>query len=604
MHISKCLVGIGIALGSVIPAHGMPDYQNAVFIMNEGAWGTNGSINIFTPDGPWEWSYRKFRQVNAGKEIPGAICHAHFHAGHLFVVSNHLLEGGETAGTLTVCDAADLSWKQSIELTNRHGKTVQGRAAFALDDDRVIISTSDGLLEYSVGENAITGEHEEFSSPDGNASPVPFQYPYQTGSIVRAGDYLYVASQSFGLIRIPTGDDGHSGRFTLADLFHGELPGCLSSDNGIGSVVLGSDGNLWLSVTSDTNATGAAARAIVKFDPYKWEAEAIEVPEGIYPPANSWYAWNPDGFHASPVAKKLYWNGGADTWFSNSAVFAYDIEAATFSKVLDLAEENAQEGTDWKIYGCSMRTSPVNGEMYLSLFKDYASTDYTLRRLASDGSKISDYAMEPDFWFPSLPVFFDYHKPEFAPMEEIELPVDVATTIDLMGKATDADGQDAAITYSLKAVSHQWPDYEVRCDGRFVTIYPHGVEAPPECDGAPSSASPQNEGDYEYPEECWIDLLADSQGFQAGSRLKFRFMTASVDEIGAASKDTQASVSGSLLTLRNDSGEVLQGVIYTPQGSVAKVVEAPTGESVHSLSDLPAGLYIVRLGSSTLKFRL
>lgn len=600
MRVAGCLLAAAVSAGISLPAYGMPDYGGGVFIMNEGEWGSNGSVNFFSPDHTPEWSYRVFQRVNPEREIPGAICHAHFHGGNLFIISNHLAADNMTAGTLTVCDGCDLKWVKSLELVNRHGKPVQGRAAQAVDEDRVIISTTDGLLVYSLSANEIVGGYEQFSSPDGVASPELFQYPYQTGSMVRVGDCLYVASQTFGLICLPLTDNGHERAMSLEQLFGGELPPLLSAANGIGSVILGHDGNLWLSVTADTAASGAAAPVIVRYNPYNGEATAIAVPDGIYPPANSWYAWNPDGFHASPNENLLFWNGGDNTWFSNSMIFRYDIDKGEFSKLHDLTAERLPTGeAKWMIYGCSMRTSPVDGSMYVSLYKDYASTKYTLRRLDRDGSKIADYPMEAAAWFPSLPVFFDLENPVFGEMEELTIPADKESRIDLMGAATDKDSPDAGIVYSVKSSSHHWPDYEARCDGRFVTIYPHGVELPPECD-APARA--ESEGDYQLPTDCWVEIEADSQGFKISKRLRFKFSTSGIDGVAADSRAVSAEVKGGRLELHCDSP--VSGGVFTPEGRLAVALDVPAGESSHDLSSLPSGIYILRVGDKVVKFRL
>ena len=48
----------------------------------------------------------------------------------------------------------------------------------------------------------------------------------------------------------------------------------------------------------------------MKVNPYTLQTEVIDLPEGIYGPANSWYAWTPDCFCASQQQNVLYWNGG------------------------------------------------------------------------------------------------------------------------------------------------------------------------------------------------------------------------------------------------------------------------------------------------------
>lgn len=596
MHISR-LLAPALLLGATQGALALPDFQGGVFIMNEEQSGNpgNGSINFFNQEGD-SWVYRIFRQENPEKEINGAICHAHFFGGYLFVVSNHPVEPGSynMTGTLTVLDANTLAYIHSIELVNSHGKAVQGRCALAMNDHgtsygeiNVLVTTTDGVLTYNLSRKTLSQEIAIATSPDGIASPEAFQYPYQTGSMVRMGETVVIATQSDGVVIYPLQYPDHIAAKSIEDMFPDGLPEGLSADNGIGSVVMSKDGNIWMSVTADKKASGEAAPVLIKYDTATGLFSAVNLPEGIYPPANSWYAWTPDGFHASATENVLYWNGGPGAWFANSRVFKYDIDADTFTCVLDLEAEAQDSGqaNPWKIYGCSMRTSPVNGEMYLSLFQDYSLKAYTLRRLGSDGKKLADYPMQEDFWFPSLPVFPDLEGPTLKTFDEITIPTDKATRIDLAGAASDPDSPEAGIIYSVADVSHHdTADFSLRHDGRSVTICPSGT--------------------HTFPSDCWVDVRASSQGKTDIKRLRFKFSTAGVDDISAADILAKASVSGSELTLRNDNANILGACIFTPEGRIVMNIDAPAGESVHSLSDLPSGLYLLRFGACSLKFRL
>ena len=63
-----------------------------------------------------------------------------------------------------------------------------------------------------------------------------------------------------------------------------------------------------------------------------------------------------------------------------------------------------------------------------------------------------------------------------------------------------------------------------------------------------------------------------------------------------------ASIRGDELTLRADKAAT--AFIFTPQGCQVMTIDAPEGESVHSLDALVPGLYILRFGGKSLKFRL
>lgn len=601
MQISKSLAAALVSVAALQGVAANP-YAGSVMIMNEETTGNpgNGSINIFNPQGEGSWIYRAFRQANPRREIPGAICHAATYGDKLYVVSNHPDAPGSynMVGTLTVMNAETLVYVNSVELVNRFGKPVQGRAVMPYGDD-AYVTTTDGILTYRSYDNTIIQDNDRICSPDGVASPVPYQYPYQTGAIARVGYDYYIASQDFGLVYFSENLPIYARNRSIPELLGDNCPEGLSDANGIGSIVTGNDGNLWMSVTADRNATGEAAPYLIKYNPVNQEAEAIAVPEGIYPPANSWYAWTADGFHASATENALYWNGGPNTWFSNSAVFKYDIDKGEFSKLLDLSAEELPAGENpWMIYGCSMRTSPVTGEMYLSLFKDYGLTNFVLRRLAADGTKIADYPMEPAIWYPALPVFADDAAPSFKEVEELVIPSDEATHVDLLGFATDPDSPDAEINYYVKDVSYPAEKrIYAEVEGRALGIYPPGVEIP-EKPGAPAVSAPAGDGT----EEGYIDLVADSKGKTATCRVKFRFATSSVDEVSDGLTLAAASVRGDELTLRADKAAT--AFIFTPQGCQVMTIDAPEGESVHSLDALVPGLYILHFGGKSLKFRL
>lgn len=178
---------------------------------------------------------------------------------------------------------------------------------------------------------------------------------------------------------------------------------------GIGSVVLAKDGSVWVSVARDIQGTGATLPYLMRVDPITLEQTVIEVPDGYYPPSNSWYAWTPDGFCASAKNNVLYWNGGTNSWFSGSKVFKYDIDKNEFSKIIDLDREAEEQGLDsktrWSIYGCSMRVHPVTDRLYISLFHNFQNPTYKLRVTDADGETVKEVDMISNYWFPSLPVF-------------------------------------------------------------------------------------------------------------------------------------------------------------------------------------------------------
>ncbi len=602
MKFLQNILGVAALIAPLTATSSVAIPEGSVLIMNEETTGNpnNGSINIFNPAGEGSWVYRAFRQNNPGRELPGAICHARQYGDRLYVVSNHPVAPGsyEMTGTLTVLDAETLGFITSVELTNAEGRGVQGRAVMPGTPSGAMVTTTDGIVTFDESDKTVKYEFPLEFSPDGNPSTIPYQYPYQTGMIARSGHTLAIASQSYGLLLLDESAPAETRVLSVKDMFPTGIPQPLTADCGIGSVVTDNAGCFWMSVTADMNASGTAAGALICCDLREEEPfRVVQIPDGIYPPANSWYAWTPDGFHASATSSKLYWNGGPNTWFSNQAVFSYDIDTDSFTKILDLtAEELAAGETPWQIYGCSMRTSPLTGDMYLSLFKDYGLTTFTLRRLDESGVKIADYPMQPDIWYPSLPVFADTASPEMNTFEKMTLPTDAVTEIDLTGMAKDADSPNSEIAYNVIAASHGYETgFESVVKGNALIITPYGTKNnAPVWMGAPDG--------YSYPEDCWVDVEADSQGKKAVSRLKFGFASAGVTEVSSGHTPVSAEVKRNELTLWLTNPTT--ATIYNTSGRVVMSINAPAGESVHTLDGLPDGVYILRIagGNFTLKF--
>lgn len=113
---------------------------------------------------------------------------------------------------------------------------------------------------------------------------------------------------------------------------------------GIGSIVKSKDGMLWISVAKNVQGTGVSLPYIVRMDPATLDYEVIAIDEGLYGPANSWYAWTPDAFVASEVQNCLYWKGGANRWFTGSVIYKFDCDTREQSVFINLEEE----GADWK----------------------------------------------------------------------------------------------------------------------------------------------------------------------------------------------------------------------------------------------------------------
>lgn len=416
------------------------DYSKGTFIVNEDWYGhQNSTLNFLTDDG--EWIYRVIQKENPGVEIGATAQYGAIYGDKFFVMAKQPKDPGAsiTGGRITVCDAKTMKVLKQIEniaVDDKGSSIADGRGFLGVDEHKAYVGSSNGIYVLDLDSLKITGS----VSGAGNDSDDPYQQLYggQIGNMVRVNDRVFAVHQKNGLLIINPATD--------------EVEKTVEAPEGwgFGSVVLSKDGNLWLSLAA-SSGSGQADTRIVKLNPATLEQTIIECPEGIFGPANTWYAWTPDCFCASKQNNVLYWNGGNSSWFSGKTIYKYDIDSNTFSTFIDY--NNDPDG--WQIYGCSFRVNPVTDEAIVSLYKGYGDPTYVVRKYNNEGKQTAEYSMISNYWFPSLPVFPDNEAPDVADISPVSITTEDSTTVSLKDVATDADNMDAAIVKTVKKVSDE-----------------------------------------------------------------------------------------------------------------------------------------------------
>lgn len=416
------------------------DYSKGTFIVNEDWYGhQNSTLNFLTDDG--EWIYRVIQKENPGVEIGATAQYGAIYGDKFFVMAKQPKDPGAsiTGGRITVCDAKTMKVLKQIEniaVDDKGSSIADGRGFLGVDEHKAYVGSSNGIYVLDLDSLKITGS----VSGAGNDSDDPYQQLYggQIGNMVRVNDRVFAVHQKNGLLIINPATD--------------EVEKTVEAPEGwgFGSVVLSKDGNLWLSLAA-SSGSGQADTRIVKLNPATLEQTIIECPEGIFGPANSWYAWTPDCFCASKQNNVLYWNGGNSSWFSGKTIYKYDIDSNTFSTFIDYNDD--PDG--WQIYGCSFRVNPVTDEAIVSLYKGYGDPTYVVRKYNNEGKQTAEYSMISNYWFPSLPVFPDNEAPVVADISPVSITTEDSTTVSLKDVATDADNMDAAIVKTVKKVSDE-----------------------------------------------------------------------------------------------------------------------------------------------------
>lgn len=416
------------------------DYSKGTFIVNEDWYGhQNSTLNFLTDDG--EWIYRVIQKENPGVEIGATAQYGAIYGDKFFVMAKQPKDPGAsiTGGRITVCDAKTMKVLKQIEniaVDDKGSSIADGRGFLGVDEHKAYVGSSNGIYVLDLDSLKITGS----VSGAGNDSDDPYQQLYggQIGNMVRVNDRVFAVHQKNGLLIINPATD--------------EVEKTVEAPEGwgFGSVVLSKDGNLWLSLAA-SSGSGQADTRIVKLNPATLEQTIIECPEGIFGPANTWYAWTPDCFCASKQNNVLYWNGGNSSWFSGKTIYKYDIDSNTFSTFIDYNDD--PDG--WQIYGCSFRVNPVTDEAIVSLYKGYGDPTYVVRKYNNEGKQTAEYSMISNYWFPSLPVFPDNEAPVVADISPVSITTEDSTTVSLKDVATDADNMDAAIVKTVKKVSDE-----------------------------------------------------------------------------------------------------------------------------------------------------
>lgn len=568
LPLSVLLVSLGAA------AQG--DYSNGVFIVNEDWYGhQNSTVNYFdhsAADGEM-WQYRVIQTVNPGVELGCTNQYGQIYGDRFYLIAKQEKDPGASivGGRITVADAKTMQVLFQSTIIDPAGGSCDGRGYLGVDEHKGYISTSNGVWVFDTDAYVVTGRIAGSENP--NTDSYGSLYFGQCGSMVRVNERVFVANQSQGLLVIDPEIDEVTDIITMEPINEREAELGNSTSAGIGSVVLACDGNLYLSIAKDVTGSGAALPYLMKVNPATLEVEVIDIPDGIYPPGNSWYAWTPDGFCASTVNNTLFWNGGENSWFTGTRIFRYDIDTNEFTKIIDLNNEP----DNWQLYGCSMRPHPVTDELYLSLYHSFGDPTYCLRRSDANGNTLGQYDMITNYWFPSLPVFPDNEYPEFRQLATQEISQVEPTLISLSGLATDADNLDAAIVKSVKNVSSS--AFTAQIVNGDLVVTPIGE--PEEEDGS-------------------VELSINSNGHVITATIPLHFSGAGVDRIENP-QIAAISVSGNKIMFAGCNGKTAR--IYTVDGRLVDTIIVMDDDYTY-VASLPVGVYVVTAGANRALLRL
>lgn len=384
------------------------DYTKGVFMVNEDWFGHNNSTtNYLTRDGKFVY--------NNTTEIGATACFGAAWGNRYYIIAKQAKDNGSKVegGRITICDANTMRIIKQIK--DIDGK--DGRSFCGVDEHKAYVSTSKGIYTLNLDELTVGAAVKNADGGDANLG--------ECGNMVRLGDYVYATEYGKSLRIIDCNTDRIVATISSAKVY---------------SITMSKDGQLWVSTDKGISRVNTESRQL----------EEIALPSGISVPANSSYAWNPDGLCASLQNNVIYWTS-ASGW-NTATIFKYDIDNNEFAKVVDLTND----ANKWVMYSTSnLRVDPVTDNLYVSLFKSWGSQDYAVRIYDNKGTQLNEYELtQKNYWFPGMFVFPDVEDPIAGNIDAVTVEENKEVKVDLAKVCSDADNFQAAIVKSVKSVAY------------------------------------------------------------------------------------------------------------------------------------------------------
>lgn len=431
----KILFYLFFILSTTFDVVAQNNYTNGVFVLNEGWFGyCNSTINYLNSEG--KWIYDVIEKENPGIQLGSTTSSGTIYGDHFYIITKQDKDSGtdKQGARITVCDAKTMKVIKQIKDINNDGTRADGRGFVAVNNEKAYIGTNKGIYVFDLVnleiKGFIEGTENEHTDPYGKV------YLGQSGSLLRINEKVYALHQDKGIIVIDPETDNIINTVSGPD--NGELT--------YGSAVLSKDGNMWMSI-SDRYGRGDVYNYLMRYNPATGDTTRVNIPEGITPPSNSWFAWTPDGFCASTHNNVLYWNTGDIAWYSNNKICRYDIDKNEFSQFVDFENEGL------KVYGSSMRVDPITDNIYVTLYKDTSIPYFTMRKYDNKGNKLNEYELKEDYWFPLIQIFPDNESPIAEDITSTNISDSKPCSINLDNIATDGDNMSAAMIKTITDIT-------------------------------------------------------------------------------------------------------------------------------------------------------
>jgi len=330
--------------------HVQGKYENGFFIVNEGWFGRGtGTVNFYRYDTS-ELEDSVFTKENPDKNLEPAVATLDF--GTIYKEKLYLVT--KAGGPVVVADA--YSMKEVKRIPAQGGN--DWRSFVGIDDNRGLLSSQKGIFVIDLNTLEVGTQISGISG--------------QVGDMIRAGNYIFVLSQSQGLVILS------ASTYAIVKKVAGMQVGFARTK----------DGAVWV----------AGGTKLNRIDPATLEATQIDVPFTVY---GSWGAWHPGSIAASGYDNTVYlakngsWSGGKEIYRYNGTASSIESPFITIPSGKEL-------------YGAGLGFDARLNQVVVTTVKSGYGSNYSVNDLyfydpqTGAEKKNLNYT---GYFFPAVPVF-------------------------------------------------------------------------------------------------------------------------------------------------------------------------------------------------------
>lgn len=361
------------------------EYSDGIFILNEGAFGSDyGSLNWLNSSFS-AMSYRIFSAANKGLSL-GVTSQTGDIFGHNLYVISKQADYNTPGAMLTVADARTMEMQSQSMLPD-----AEGRSICCINDNKAYIGTSSGIYIFNRNDNSFSGPIEGSESQSG-------PYTDQTGEIIRFGNRAYAVRQGTGIYVIDTDSDKIVETIELHDIL---------------TLFVTAEGRMFA-------ATPDLSRAFIEISTSdNILTEPYSVDDYNQTLGLSWNTWRKAPLAVSVRGNSVYYATGDMA----THVACYDFDAHRFTPSF-ISLPNA-DGCQWAVYGSGVSIDPMSGYVVMNAVQSAPTIAYDKNAIFfanPETGEIDDtltFTPESDYYFPAMMIYPVAGTPAISPIKNI-----------------------------------------------------------------------------------------------------------------------------------------------------------------------------------------